>query len=187
MSHLKAFQRPLRDTCKCENFGQCSGHLIKRWMWACGECGKQVVEHCKVLYCVGLCGAAIVIGAWTGERPMSCGHPYPQHAQWHGHRATCCVSARYPSPCNCVCSSLCACSYVLCELMQSDLHRIIASPQPLTADHVKLFLYQILRGTQFLHSANIIHRYTHKGLCIRHSHWAHYHPCPALPILSTLL
>lgn len=30
--------------------------------------------------------------------------------------------------------------------MQSDLHKIIVSPQPLTSDHVKVFLYQILRG-----------------------------------------
>ncbi len=37
--------------------------------------------------------------------------------------------------------------YILCELMQSDLHKIISSPQMLTQDHVKLFLYQILRGT----------------------------------------
>ena len=37
-------------------------------------------------------------------------------------------------------------SYVVTELLQSDLHKIIVSPQPLTADHVKVFLYQILRG-----------------------------------------
>ncbi len=36
--------------------------------------------------------------------------------------------------------------YILTELMQSDLHKIISSPQVLTTDHVKLFLYQILRG-----------------------------------------
>jgi hypothetical protein len=30
--------------------------------------------------------------------------------------------------------------------MQSDLHKIIVSPQPLSMDHVKVFLYQILRG-----------------------------------------
>lgn len=30
--------------------------------------------------------------------------------------------------------------------MQSDLHKIIVSPQPLTTDHVKIFVYQILRG-----------------------------------------
>lgn len=37
-------------------------------------------------------------------------------------------------------------SYVITELMQSDLHKVIVSPQPLSADHIKVFLYQILRG-----------------------------------------
>nr|XP_033777514.1 serine/threonine-protein kinase NLK isoform X5 [Geotrypetes seraphini] len=44
------------------------------------------------------------------------------------------------------------------ELMQSDLHKIIVSPQPLSSDHVKVFLYQILRGLKYLHSAGILHR-----------------------------
>lgn len=48
--------------------------------------------------------------------------------------------------------------YVITELMQSDLHKIIVSPQPLSADHIKVFLYQILRGVKYLHSSNIIHR-----------------------------
>ncbi|VDN54906.1 unnamed protein product [Dracunculus medinensis] len=48
--------------------------------------------------------------------------------------------------------------YVLTELMQSDLHKIIVSPQTLTTDHVKVFVYQILRGLKYLHSANILHR-----------------------------
>lgn len=42
--------------------------------------------------------------------------------------------------------------------MQSDLHRIIVSPQTLTTDHIKVFIYQILRGLKYLHSANILHR-----------------------------
>lgn len=42
--------------------------------------------------------------------------------------------------------------------MQSDLHKIIVSSQPLTTDHVKVFLYQILRGLKYLHSARILHR-----------------------------
>lgn len=48
--------------------------------------------------------------------------------------------------------------YVITELMQSDLHRIIVSTQPLTSDHVKIFLYQTLRGLKYLHSAKILHR-----------------------------
>lgn len=48
--------------------------------------------------------------------------------------------------------------HVLTELMQSDLHKIIVSPQSLTSDHVKVFVYQILRGVKYLHSANILHR-----------------------------
>ena len=30
--------------------------------------------------------------------------------------------------------------------MESDLHQIIVSPQQLTEDHVKVFVYQVLRG-----------------------------------------
>ncbi|XP_027901220.1 serine/threonine-protein kinase NLK isoform X1 [Xiphophorus couchianus] len=48
--------------------------------------------------------------------------------------------------------------YVVTELMQSDLHKIIVSPQPLSSDHAKVFLYQILRGLKYLHSAGILHR-----------------------------
>lgn len=32
--------------------------------------------------------------------------------------------------------------------MQSDLHKIIVSPQHLSTDHIKVFLYQILRGNE---------------------------------------
>nr|CAG4635420.1 EOG090X04Z1 [Artemia franciscana] len=48
--------------------------------------------------------------------------------------------------------------YVITELMQSDLHKIIVSPQHLSSDHIKVFLYQILRGLKYLHSARVLHR-----------------------------
>ncbi|KAA0188408.1 Mitogen-activated protein kinase [Fasciolopsis buskii] len=42
--------------------------------------------------------------------------------------------------------------------MDTDLHKIITSSQYLSVDHIKLFLYQLLRGLKYLHSAGIIHR-----------------------------
>ncbi|XP_067882688.1 serine/threonine-protein kinase NLK2-like isoform X2 [Heterodontus francisci] len=48
--------------------------------------------------------------------------------------------------------------YVITELMQTDLHKVIVSPQLLSSDHIKVFLYQILRGLKYLHSAGILHR-----------------------------
>jgi len=48
--------------------------------------------------------------------------------------------------------------YIVLDLMESDLHRIIYSPQQLTDEHVRYFLYQILRGLKYIHSANIVHR-----------------------------
>ncbi|XP_067931955.1 mitogen-activated protein kinase 7-like isoform X2 [Watersipora subatra] len=44
------------------------------------------------------------------------------------------------------------------DLMESDLHRIIYSKQSLTDEHVQYFLYQILRGLKYIHSAQVIHR-----------------------------
>ncbi|KAJ7984488.1 hypothetical protein DPEC_G00355340 [Dallia pectoralis] len=48
--------------------------------------------------------------------------------------------------------------YVVLDLMESDLHQIIHSLQPLTAEHTRYFLYQLLRGLKYVHSANVIHR-----------------------------
>jgi len=42
--------------------------------------------------------------------------------------------------------------------MESDLERIIRSKQPLSDPHLKYFLYQILRGLKYVHSANVLHR-----------------------------
>jgi len=48
--------------------------------------------------------------------------------------------------------------YIVSDLMDTDLHQIIRSKQGLSDDHVQYFLYQILRGLKYLHSANILHR-----------------------------
>lgn len=48
--------------------------------------------------------------------------------------------------------------YVVLDLMETDLHHIIHSQQQLTDEHVRYFLYQILRGLKYIHSANVLHR-----------------------------
>ncbi|THG08953.1 hypothetical protein TEA_014528 [Camellia sinensis var. sinensis] len=48
--------------------------------------------------------------------------------------------------------------YLVYELMDTDLHQIIKSSQALTNDHCQYFLFQLLRGLKYLHSANILHR-----------------------------
>lgn len=42
--------------------------------------------------------------------------------------------------------------------MDSDLNQIIRSTQPYSNAHIQYFLYQILRGLKYLHSADILHR-----------------------------
>ncbi|CAN1254046.1 Mitogen-activated protein kinase 4 [Linum perenne] len=44
--------------------------------------------------------------------------------------------------------------YIVYELMDTDLHQIIRSDQSLTDDHCQYFLYQLLRGLKYVHSAN---------------------------------
>eukprot|EP00252_Welwitschia_mirabilis_P022037 TRINITY_DN582_c0_g1_i1.p1 TRINITY_DN582_c0_g1~~TRINITY_DN582_c0_g1_i1.p1 ORF type:complete len:405 (-),score=58.27 TRINITY_DN582_c0_g1_i1:515-1729(-) len=48
--------------------------------------------------------------------------------------------------------------YIAYELMDTDLHQIIRSNQPLSEEHCQYFLYQILRGLKYIHSANVLHR-----------------------------
>lgn len=48
--------------------------------------------------------------------------------------------------------------YIVLDLMESDMHRVIHSKQDLSDEHVRYFLYQILRGLKYIHSANVIHR-----------------------------
>ncbi|MCO5560894.1 hypothetical protein L7F22_014514 [Adiantum nelumboides] len=48
--------------------------------------------------------------------------------------------------------------YIVTELMDADLHHIIKTSQELTEDHYQYFLYQLLRGLKYIHSANVLHR-----------------------------
>ncbi|CAN1253573.1 Mitogen-activated protein kinase homolog NTF4 [Linum perenne] len=48
--------------------------------------------------------------------------------------------------------------YIAYELMDTDLHQIIRSNQGLSEEHCQYFLYQILRGLKYIHSANVLHR-----------------------------
>jgi serine/threonine protein kinase len=48
--------------------------------------------------------------------------------------------------------------YVVTELMDTDLDCIIRSQQPLSAQHCQFFMYQLLRGLKYVHSAGVLHR-----------------------------
>uniref|UniRef100_A0A7S3NG81 Protein kinase domain-containing protein n=1 Tax=Euplotes harpa TaxID=151035 RepID=A0A7S3NG81_9SPIT len=48
--------------------------------------------------------------------------------------------------------------YAIFEVMETDLGSIIKSQQELSIAHIQFFLYQILRGMKYVHSAGILHR-----------------------------
>jgi mitogen-activated protein kinase 1/3 len=48
--------------------------------------------------------------------------------------------------------------YIVTDLMETDLHKVIYSKQVLNDEHHQYFTYQILRGLLYLHSANVVHR-----------------------------
>jgi len=48
--------------------------------------------------------------------------------------------------------------YIVTDLMETDLHRVIYSKQVLNEEHHQYFAYQIFRGLVYMHSANVVHR-----------------------------
>jgi serine/threonine protein kinase len=46
--------------------------------------------------------------------------------------------------------------YMVMDLMETDLHRIIYSRQPLSDEHAQFFLFQLLRGLKYIHSAGVL-------------------------------
>jgi mitogen-activated protein kinase 1/3 len=48
--------------------------------------------------------------------------------------------------------------YIVTDLLDTDLSHVIRSKQPISIDHVKYFVYQILRGLKYIHSASVVHR-----------------------------
>eukprot|EP00118_Oscarella_pearsei_P027611 m.311221 g.311221 ORF g.311221 m.311221 type:complete len:356 (+) comp62458_c0_seq1:123-1190(+) len=47
--------------------------------------------------------------------------------------------------------------YLIQELMSTDLRKLLQN-RSLEEDHIRIFLYGLLRGAKYMHSANVIHR-----------------------------
>ena len=48
--------------------------------------------------------------------------------------------------------------FIVQELLDLDLHSILETHGKLSVDHAKLYMYQLLRGLKYIHSANVLHR-----------------------------
>jgi len=48
--------------------------------------------------------------------------------------------------------------YLVFEYVDTDLYKLIMSPQYLTTAHIRTFLYQMLKALKFLHASSVIHR-----------------------------
>lgn len=48
--------------------------------------------------------------------------------------------------------------YIITDLMETDMHRVVYSRQELSDEHIQYFIYQCLRGILNMHTALVIHR-----------------------------
>ena len=48
--------------------------------------------------------------------------------------------------------------YIVFDLLETDLHQVLKSPQTITADQTRYIMYQILRALKYIHSAGVLHR-----------------------------
>jgi len=48
--------------------------------------------------------------------------------------------------------------YIVMDSMEANLHKIIYSRQKLSNEHIQYFIYQVLKGLKYLHSAGVLHR-----------------------------
>ena len=48
--------------------------------------------------------------------------------------------------------------FIVFEVMETDLHQVIKANDDLTDEHYQFFLYQLLRGLKYMHSAKVFHR-----------------------------
>lgn len=49
-------------------------------------------------------------------------------------------------------------TYIVTDLMETDLHRLIQSKEEISAQHICFIMYQLVCALRYLHSAHVIHR-----------------------------
>lgn len=82
-----------------------------------------------------------------------------------------------------------SCSFLLTELMETDLHQVIVSSQVLCEDHIKVFLYQILRGSLMVFSLGLLWNVVNycTNYCANGLFYVFIFPSPQVLSISTQL